>query len=51
VRFRVGRRSVIARRRRGGTFSVRAPAGRQVTVIRARDRFGNVGGGRLGLSH
>jgi hypothetical protein len=41
----------LVRRKRGGIFSVRAPAGRQVTVLRARDRFGNVASGQLGLSH
>jgi hypothetical protein len=44
VRFRVGRRSVLVRRRRGFAFSVRAPAGRRVSVParRARDRHGNL---------
>jgi neutral ceramidase len=32
VRFQVGRRSVVVRRKRGSTFSVRAPAGRRVSV-------------------
>jgi neutral ceramidase len=32
VRFRVGRRSVVVRRRTGTTFSVAAPAGRRVRV-------------------
>jgi neutral ceramidase len=43
VRFRVGRRSVVVRRRKGSVFSVRAPAGRPVTVPSgaARDRAGN----------
>jgi hypothetical protein len=31
-------------------FSVRAPAGRKVTVLRARDRNGNVAPGGLALS-
>jgi hypothetical protein len=32
VRFQVGRRSVVVRRRKGSIFSVRAPAGRRVSV-------------------
>jgi hypothetical protein len=44
VRFRVGRRSVLVRRRRATTFSVKAPAGRRISVPagRARDRHGNL---------
>ena len=49
VRFKVGKRIVVVRRKRGGVFSVRAPAGRGVTVMSARDRHGNVASGRLGL--
>jgi hypothetical protein len=42
VRFRVGRRSVLVRRKSGSSLQVRAPAGARVGVIRARDRHGNV---------
>ena len=49
VRFKVGKRIVMVRRKRGGVFSVRAPARRGVTVMSARDRHGNVASGRLGL--
>jgi hypothetical protein len=43
VRFQVGRRSVVVRRRRGSAFSVRAPAGATVSVPSggAHDRKGN----------
>lgn len=50
VRFRVGKRTRVVKRKRGGVFSVRAPAGRKVTVLRARDRNGNVAPGGLALS-
>ena len=51
VRFRVGRRLVTVRRRHARFFSVRAPAGRPVSVATgaARDRFGNVNGTALRL--
>ena len=51
VRFRVGRRIVVVRRKRRGVFSVRAPAGRAVTAVSARDRSGNVASGPLALVH
>jgi hypothetical protein len=43
VRFRVGDRTVVVRRRSGTTFSVAAPAGTPVTIPAgaARDRYGN----------
>jgi neutral ceramidase len=43
VRARVGRQAVVARRRRGSVFAVRAPAGTPVRIAAgaARDRFGN----------
>jgi hypothetical protein len=43
VVFRVGNRNVRVKKRRGTTFSVRAPAGRAVSIARgrARDRYGN----------
>jgi len=46
VRFKVGGRSVLVRSRRGGVFSVAAPAGASVSVGggRARDRYGNFAG-------
>jgi hypothetical protein len=52
VRFRIGGRSVLVRRRRGTTFSVRAPAGRRVSVPggRARDRHGNVAAAGIRLT-
>jgi neutral ceramidase len=49
VRFRVGKRTVLVRRKRGGVFTVRAPAGREVAVLRASDRHGNVAVATLGL--
>jgi hypothetical protein len=51
VRFKVGRRTVTVRRRRGAVFSVRAPAGRKVTVLVARDRYGNAAAGQPALAH
>jgi neutral ceramidase len=52
VRFRIGGRSVLVRRRRGTTFSVRAPAGRRVSVPggRARDRHGNLAAAGIRLT-
>jgi len=51
VRFRVGGRNVTVRLRRGRFFSVRAPAGRTVTVPagQGQDRFGNRNGAALTL--
>jgi hypothetical protein len=51
VRFRVGRRTVTARRKRASVFSVRAPTGTPVTVATgaARDRFGNKNGEPLSV--
>jgi hypothetical protein len=44
VRFIVAGRSIVARQRRGTTFSVPAPAGARVEILRgdARDRYSNV---------
>jgi hypothetical protein len=52
VRFRVGRRSVLVGRRRGFAFSVRAPAGRRVSVPGggARDRHRNVAAAGIRLA-
>jgi hypothetical protein len=50
VTFRIGRRIVVVRRSGGTVFSVRAPAGRVVTVLAARDRFGNAAGVPLALA-
>jgi len=46
VRFRVGDRTVVVRRRRGTVFTVNAPTGTPVTIAPggARDRYGNVNG-------
>jgi hypothetical protein len=46
VRFQVGDRTVVVRRRRGTVFAVDAPAGVPVSIAagRARDRHGNVNG-------
>ena len=51
VRFRVGKRIVRVKRRRGRFFSVRAPRGQSVTVPagQGRDRFGNRNGAALRL--
>jgi neutral ceramidase len=51
VRFTVGGRSVLVRSRRGGVFSVAAPAGAAVSVAggHARDRSGNVAGAGMQL--
>ncbi|MEK6228259.1 MAG: neutral/alkaline non-lysosomal ceramidase N-terminal domain-containing protein [Actinomycetota bacterium] len=51
VRFRVGRRIVRVKRKKGRFFSVRAPRGRSVTVPAGagRDRFGNRNGAALRL--
>ena len=51
VRFTVGSRSVLVRRRRGTVFSVAAPSGVPVTIAggHARDRYGNVAGAGLRL--
>jgi neutral ceramidase len=51
VRFRVGGRNVLVRRRRSSVFSVRAPAGAPVSVApkQARDRYGNAAGAGLQL--
>jgi hypothetical protein len=51
VRFKVGKRTRLVKRRSGGVFSVRAPAGRAIKVLSARDRNGNVAPGGLTLSH
>ena len=44
VRFRVGRRTIRVKRKRGRFFSVKAPAGASVSVAArgARDRYRNV---------
>ena len=46
VRFRVGDRTIVVRRRRGTVFSVDAPPGAPVSIPAgaARDRYGNVNG-------
>jgi neutral ceramidase len=49
VRFRVGKRTLLVRTKRRESFAVRAPRGRAVTALRARDRFGNVATKQLGL--
>jgi hypothetical protein len=51
VRFRIGSRSVLVRRRRGSVFEVAAPPGVPVRVARgsARDRYGNVNGSAFAL--
>lgn len=51
VRFRVGKRIVRVRRKKGRFFSVRAPRGKRVTVPagQGRDRFGNRNGAALRL--
>ena len=51
VRFNVGGREVRVKRRRSGTFEVRAPGGQRVFVAagKARDRYGNVAGNALEL--
>jgi hypothetical protein len=51
VRFKLGKRTRLVKRRSGGVFSVRAPAGRAIKVLSARDRNGNVAPGGLTLSH
>jgi neutral ceramidase len=52
VRFRVGGRRVLVRRRRGTTFSVRAPAGASVSVPArsARDRHRNLANAGIRLA-
>jgi hypothetical protein len=52
VRFLVDGERVRVAQRRGGTFSVAAPAGASVSVPAgaARDRFGNANGAALAVS-
>jgi hypothetical protein len=47
VHFRVGGKMVVVKRRRGSVFSVRAPAGRSVSIAHggAHDRYQNVSRG------
>jgi hypothetical protein len=49
VHFHVGRRVVVVKRKRSTVFSVKAPAGRRVSIGSggAHDRFQNVARGRL----
>ncbi len=50
VRFEVNRRLVIARRKRSGVFSVRAPAGATVRAVSGNDRYGNFSAKSVTLS-
>lgn len=50
VIFKVGRRRITVRRRAGVIFTVRAPVGKRITVLSARDRYGNLAAAGLTLS-
>ena len=51
VVFRVGTTRVTVALRRGTTFTARAPRGKRVTVLAARDRYGNLASGTFTLKH